>query len=66
MLNLFNFLGRLVGVVFFIGGSFMGIYGLTHSNQDNPWFMILLAFIVAVLGLLLIFARPYKPNRNDN
>ena len=66
MLNLFNFLARVVGVVFFIGGSTMGIYGLTHYNDQNPWFMIVLAFTVAIFGLLLIIARPYNPNKDKD
>jgi uncharacterized membrane protein HdeD (DUF308 family) len=65
MVSLFNFLARVVGIIFFIGGCTMGIYGLTHHNNDNPWFMIVLAFILAILGLLMVFARPYRPDNDD-
>jgi hypothetical protein len=60
MLNLFNFLGKVVGIIFFVGCSLGGIYQLRHPDPAVPWFMIPLLFILAILGLLMVFARPYQ------
>ena len=62
MLNLFNFLGKVVGFIFFLGCSFGGVYQLMHRDPQVPWFMIPWLFILAILGLLMVFARPYKGN----
>jgi hypothetical protein len=65
MIGLFNFLGKVVGIIFFVGCSFGGIYQLKHRDPEVPGFMIALLFIVAILGLLMVFARPYKPDDDD-
>ena len=51
MIGLFNFLGKVVGIIFFVGCSFGGIYQLKHRDPEVPGFMIALLFIVAILGL---------------
>lgn len=69
--KLFNVLGRIVGVLFFAVGLTIGIYGFVslRSSQIQPfeaWLMIVLSLIVAVLGFLLIIARPYRPENSKN
>jgi hypothetical protein len=60
MLSLFNFLGKVVGFLFFIVGGGMGIYQLKHPDPENFWLITPLCFIGSVLGLLMVFARPYN------
>jgi len=64
--KLFNFLARIVGVLFLAVGLTICIYTVIalRNSQLQPfdaWVMIISTFVVAVLGLLLIIARPYKP-----
>jgi hypothetical protein len=65
MISLFNFLGKVVGIIFFIGCGFGGVYQLKHRDPNLPWFIIPLCFILSILGLLMVFARPYRPDRDD-
>jgi peptidoglycan biosynthesis protein MviN/MurJ (putative lipid II flippase) len=56
--KIFNVLGRIVGVGFVIGGLILAIYGLV----SHDWLGVLMPSIMAILGILLIKAKPYKPN----
>jgi hypothetical protein len=72
--RLFNILGRIVGIVFLIGGLIISICGLAsfsnpQVNSLDAWLMFLLPLLVAFLGFLLIKARPYRSEssaKNDN
>ncbi len=66
--KLFNIAGRIVGSLFFIVGLTMDTYGLISLREASPkiqsfeaWIMIVAAFVVAILGFLLMIARPYQP-----
>jgi hypothetical protein len=65
MLSLFNFLARVIGFIFFIVSGGMGIFLLKHPDDNAPWFFTPMLFIVAILGLLMVFARGYKPDKDD-
>jgi hypothetical protein len=66
MIGIFNFLARVVGFIFFIVCGGIGIYEFNHRPDEVPWFITPLCFILSVLGLLMVFARPYKPNGDDD
>jgi divalent metal cation (Fe/Co/Zn/Cd) transporter len=64
--TIFNILGRIVGLLFFVGGFTIGIYGLISlRNHQMPttdaWIMIISSCIVAIFGILLVIARSYWP-----
>lgn len=64
--KLFNVLGRIVGIVFLIGGFSMSMFGLaSFSNPKtdslDAWLIFLMPLLVAFLGFLLIKAKPYEP-----
>jgi hypothetical protein len=65
MLSLFNFLARIVGFIMFIFCGCFGISLLKHRDPEIPWFVTPLLFILSILGLLMVFARPYRPDKDD-
>jgi hypothetical protein len=54
----FNIAGRLVGTGFVIVGGICFLYAI---SQGDVLAMVMTA-VVAVLGILLIFAKPYRPD----
>jgi hypothetical protein len=64
----FNALGRVVGFLFFIVGLIMGIYGLNllKNQQADAWLIIVVSSVTAVLGILLLMAKPYQPKGSEN
>ena len=66
MINLINFLGRVVGIIFLLGGLFCAYDAYTHPGLKDRWGGIVVACVMAVLGFLLIIARPYKPSSDDD
>jgi hypothetical protein len=58
--QLFNFLGRVVGAIFTLGGCVFIIYGVAGGGA----LFAISGLLVAVLGILLICARPYSPDSN--
>jgi hypothetical protein len=57
----FNALGKLVGVCFILGGIVILVFGATQRD----WLIGVPGLIVAALGVLLLLARPYRPDSND-
>ena len=53
-----NTLGKVVGIGFTFGGAIMLIYGASQRE----WLIAVPSFIVVVLGVLLLLARPYRPD----
>jgi hypothetical protein len=56
--QLFNIAGRFVGAWFVLGGVIFIIYGVTNGGA----LYVVPGLVVAVLGILLICARPYRPD----
>ncbi len=52
----FNIAGRIVGVVFTFGGTIIVIFSLRGGDAIGA----VLGLIVAMLGVLLLFAKSYK------
>jgi cytochrome c biogenesis protein CcdA len=65
--TVFNALGRIVGILFFIGGLIICAYGLIslRNQQADAWLIIIVSLVVAVLGMLLAVAKPYRPKDNE-
>jgi hypothetical protein len=59
-LQVFNFLGRIVGAIFTLGGGVFIIYGVAGGGA----LFVISGLVVAVLGVVLICARPYSPDSN--
>jgi len=59
--RMFNALGKFIGVCFVLGGGVVMLFGA--SQRD--WLIGVSGFIVAVLGVLLTLARPYRPDTKD-
>ena len=66
----FNASGRIIGLIFFVGGlvgsicSFRSRQNLQVS-QFESWIMIVGFAVAALLGILILAARPYQP-KDDN
>jgi uncharacterized membrane protein HdeD (DUF308 family) len=61
--SFFNFAGRFVGVCFIIGGGVCFYYALKQGDV----LAIVMTAIVAVLGILLICSKSYRPaSRNSS
>jgi uncharacterized membrane protein YhhN len=60
--KLFNLAGRFVGVCFFLGGVVFIIYGVSAGGA----LFVIPGLVVAVLGVLLFIARPYRPQSSDS
>lgn len=58
----FNVAGRIVGVLFAFVGAIFIIYGL---NGGGALFVVP-GVVVAVLGVRLFFAKPYRPDLGDS
>jgi hypothetical protein len=58
----FNFAGRLVGAWFVFGGVIFIIYGFASGGVE----FVITGLVVGVLGVLLILAKPYRPNLHDS
>lgn len=56
--KIFNALGRVVGVGFIL----VGVIGFISGLVQRDGLIAVPALIVAVLGVLLLFARPYSPD----
>ncbi len=56
--QLFNIAGRFVGACFVLGGVIFIIYGVTKGGA----LYVVPGLVVTVLGILLICARPYRPD----
>jgi hypothetical protein len=52
-----NALGRVVGVGFVLVGAVVGIFGIVRQG----WLIPVPGLVVAVLGVLMMLARPYRP-----
>jgi hypothetical protein len=66
----FNILGRIVGTIFLVGGIIMDVLGFVslRNHQGQPfdtWIGISLCSIMAILGFLMIIARPYRPEGSE-
>jgi hypothetical protein len=48
----------------FFGFGGMGIYEFNRPDEV-PWFITLLCFILSILGLLMVFARGYRADQDD-
>ena len=57
----FNAAGRIVAVGFVLGGAVILIYGAVQRD----WLIAVPGFVVAVLGMLLMLARPYRPDTKE-
>ena len=57
-LRFFNFAGRFVGVGFIIVGGICFLYALSQGDV----LAIVMIAIVPVLGILLLCAKPYRPD----
>ena len=55
--NVFNAAGRLVGASFTVVGLIIGGYGVSQSD----WLIAASGSIVAVLGVVLLVGKPYRP-----
>jgi hypothetical protein len=60
--QIFNFAGRAVGALFTLVGVVFVIYGVTAGGA----LYVVTGLVVAVLGILLICARPYRPEPRDS
>jgi hypothetical protein len=58
----FNFAGRLVGAWFIFGGVVFILYGFASGGIV----FIIPGLITTVFGILLIFAKPYRPDLRDS
>jgi hypothetical protein len=58
----FNVAGRLVGACFVLVGAIFVIYGMTSGGA----MFAVPGLVVAVLGVLLVCARPYRPDLHDS
>jgi hypothetical protein len=63
MIRLVNLLARLFGVLFIIWGF---VVGICCRDANNPWIAIVAGSGAAILGFLLIIARPYNPSNEDD
>ena len=61
-LQFINFLGRFVGTIFTLGSCVFILYGIAGGGGGALF--AISDLVVAVLGVLLICARPYSPNSN--
>jgi hypothetical protein len=57
----FNFVGKIVGELFILFGTVFIIYGVTSNGAA----FVITGLIVAVLGILLVCARPSRPDRRE-
>jgi hypothetical protein len=57
--KIFNALGRFVGLGFLVVGSILALWGL----EQREWLIAVPGIVVAILGCLLLVARPYRPDR---
>lgn len=72
----FNFLAKLTGWAFLIGGSLLGSYsllsafvagntvlvnGVPSSDIVNRTLAVVLPFVMALFGVLIVRAKPYFP-----
>ena len=57
----FNALGRVVGVGFVLVGAVILIYGAVQRD----WLIAVPGFVIAVLGILLMLARPYRSDTKE-
>jgi hypothetical protein len=60
--KVFNALGKVVGVLFAFGGGFTAISGLV--NKDG--LMAVMSLVVAVLGILLLLAKPSRSGGDNS
>ena len=60
--SVFNFLGRLVGAWFIFGGIIFIIYGFASGGAE----FVIPGLVIGVLGVLLILAKPYRPDLDDS
>jgi hypothetical protein len=60
--TVFNSLGRVVGALFILAGVIFVIYGAS----DGGSLFVVPGLVVSVLGVLLIFAKPYRPSVGDS
>ena len=66
----FNASGRIIGLIFFVGGLVEGACGLIllqnhRIPNTDAWIMVIFSFIVAILGILVVIARPHKPEGTE-
>ena len=57
-----NALGQIVGVLFIVVGGILFLYVLSQGDL----LAICFTALVPVLGILLLFAKPYRPNIRDS
>jgi membrane-bound ClpP family serine protease len=57
----FNFVGKIVGVLFILFGTIFIVYGATSNGAA----FVITGLIVAVLGILLVCARPSRSDRRE-
>ena len=67
--KLFNAGARVLGVASILIGIILCVSGIGMRSNENgsadAWTMIVVSLIVVVFGVLLLFARPYKPNGSE-
>ena len=59
--KVFNTLGKVVGVGFIL----VGVVVLISGAVQRDWLIGVAGFVVALLGVLLMLARPYRPDIKD-
>jgi 1,4-dihydroxy-2-naphthoate octaprenyltransferase len=59
--KIFNALGKFIGVCFIFGGVVVLIFGAAQRD----WLIGVPGLVVAVLGILLTLARPYRPDLKE-
>jgi hypothetical protein len=60
--KLFNLAGKFVGVWFLLGGVVFIIYGVAAGGA----LFVIPGLVVAVLGVLLFIAKPYRQDSSDS
>jgi len=65
----FNCVGRAIGFGFLVVGTIIGFWGITLVISNNQaydkierWLIALVPLGVAVLGWLVVKAKPYRPD----
>ena len=58
----FNAAGRFVGGCLFVGGFVVFLWSLTQGEIIG----IVMSAIVSVLGILVVFAKPSRPNKSND
>jgi heme/copper-type cytochrome/quinol oxidase subunit 2 len=67
-----NAVGKVIGCGFVLVGTILAMWGIktiigtSRYDSTEITIVILSAIVVIVLGVLLLMARPYRPNEEKN